>query len=40
MTHAEAAKMSNMAKYSGLKSTAMASFQPKTTRTPYIHKGI
>lgn len=28
-----------MAKYSGLNKTAIASFQPKTARAPYIHNG-
>jgi hypothetical protein len=39
-THAETRATSKNAKYRGLNSTVIASFQPKTTKTPYIQYGI
>ena len=38
--HPVAPSTSNMAKYSGLNKTAIASFHPRATKTPYIHIGI
>lgn len=40
LTHAEAPSINNMAKYNGLNNTAIASFHPSATNTPYIQRGI
>jgi hypothetical protein len=40
VTHPDAPRTSSPAKYRGLNNTVIASFQPKTTNTPYIHTGI
>lgn len=39
-SYLEAMTMHKIAKYKGLNKTNMASFQPRTARTPYIHIGI
>ena len=39
-TYADTNPTANNAKYNGLNRIAIASFQPKTTNTPYIQYGI